>query len=100
MKAALGVDNAIRTQSLYKANPFIHFDSGQRLALKRLEEHGILFYGNHNYNNAIGIQLGKDNPYTTLPSTFISKTKTKVRAGTMRRISNGTLIASSSYGEK
>jgi len=31
------------------ANPFIYLDSGQQLALKRLEEHRILYYGNHHY---------------------------------------------------
>jgi DNA replication protein DnaC len=49
VKGALRVGNAIRTQSLCKTNPFKYLDSGQQLALKRLEEHKILFYGNHNY---------------------------------------------------
>jgi hypothetical protein len=52
------------------------------------------------YNNAIGIQLGKNNPWTFFHSTFISNTKAKVRAGGMLIISNGRLVASSSYGEK
>lgn len=52
------------------------------------------------YNNAIGIQLGKNNPGTFFHSTFISNTKAKVRTGGMRIISGGKLVVSSSYGEK
>ena len=52
------------------------------------------------YNNTIGIQLGKDNPWTFWHSTFISNTKAKVRAGKMLIISNGKLVSSNSYGEK
>jgi len=58
-KGALGVDNAIRTQSLCKTNPFKHLDSGQRLAMKRLEEHRILFYGNHNYASCFVYQTAQ-----------------------------------------
>jgi hypothetical protein len=52
------------------------------------------------HNNAIGIQLGKDNPTTLLHSTFKSKSRDKVRNGSARIISGGKLVASGYAGEK
>lgn len=52
------------------------------------------------YNNKIGIQLGVDNPNTYFHSTFISKTKEKVRGGKLYIIINNKLYWSDSYGEK
>lgn len=52
------------------------------------------------FNNAVGLQLAKDNPWTILHSTFISKSKEKCRNGELRIISNGVLVRSSSAGEK
>ncbi|VYS98756.1 Uncharacterised protein [Tyzzerella nexilis] len=52
------------------------------------------------FNNGVGLKLGKDNPGTVLHSTFISKSKEKVRSGACRRIVNGKLVATNSSGEK
>lgn len=52
------------------------------------------------YNNAIGIQLGKDNSFVFLHSTFIAKSKEKVRSGKAKIIKYGNLYPSNSYGEK
>lgn len=52
------------------------------------------------FNNGVGLKLGKDNPGTVLHSTFISKSKEKVRNGECRRIVNGKLVATNSVGEK
>lgn len=52
------------------------------------------------YNNAIGIQLGKDNSFVFFHSTFISKSKEKVRSGKAKIIKYGRLYPSNSYGEK
>lgn len=52
------------------------------------------------YNNAVGLRLGLDNPWTFFHSTFISNTKSKVRTGKMLVISNGKLVPSNSFGEK
>lgn len=52
------------------------------------------------YNNKMGIQLGKDNPNTIKHSTFISKTKEKVRGGKLKIIKNKKLTWSDKNGEK
>lgn len=52
------------------------------------------------FNNAVGLQLAKDNPWTIWHSTFISKSKEKCRNGELRIISNNVLVKSSSVGEK
>lgn len=52
------------------------------------------------YNNGIGIQLGKDYPNTILHSTFISRTKEKVKGGKCYIISSNKLVWSNSNGEK
>lgn len=52
------------------------------------------------FNNGVGLKLGKDNPGTVLHSTFISKSKEKVRNGECGRIVNGKLVATNSVGEK
>lgn len=52
------------------------------------------------FNNNVGIQLGKDYPYTILHSTFISKSKEKVRGGKLYVIKQNKLYWSNSYGEK
>ena len=46
------------------------------------------------------LKLGKDNPGTVLHSTFISKSKEKVRSGACRRIVNGKLVTTNSSSEK
>eukprot|EP00775_Hariotina_reticulata_P001420 gene1420-1762_t len=52
------------------------------------------------FNNAVGLQLARDNPWTIFHSTFISLTKAKCRAGALRIIVNNALVRSSSVGEK
>ncbi|MBK7800084.1 MAG: hypothetical protein IPJ53_13360 [Saprospiraceae bacterium] len=52
------------------------------------------------FNNSVGIQLGKDYPYTILHSTFISKSKEKARSGKLYIIKQNKLYWSNSYGEK
>jgi len=52
------------------------------------------------FNNEVGLQLAEDFPNTFWHSTFISKSKAKVSGGYCRRISNDSLIATSTYGLK
>lgn len=52
------------------------------------------------YNNSIGLQLGKSYPNTILHSTFVNKTKEKVRNGSCKRIVNNKLVSTNSSGEK
>lgn len=52
------------------------------------------------YNNAIGINLGKNNPNVYFTSTFADLTQKQVRLGTMKTISNNKLVWSNSIGEK
>jgi len=52
------------------------------------------------HNNSIGLQLGKSYPNTTLHSTFIKKSKEKVRNGSCKRIVNNKLVSTNSSGEK
>jgi len=53
------------------------------------------------YNNQVGINLGIANPSTFLQSTFVSKTKEKVRRiGGCIILVNGRYYWSNSYGEK
>jgi hypothetical protein len=52
------------------------------------------------FNNAVGLELGQDNPFTILHSTFVSKSKAKVHDGYCKIISGTTLVWSGSYGEK
>ena len=51
------------------------------------------------FNNAVGVQLAKDNPWTIWHSTFIGKSK-KCCNGNLRIINNDKLVRSSSTGEK
>jgi hypothetical protein len=51
------------------------------------------------HNNGVGLQLGSANPNTVLHSTFIDKTKQKVRNGDCRIISGASLARSNAYGE-
>ena len=52
------------------------------------------------YNNAIGLALARENPYTVWHSTFKSKTREAVRNGRCRIIVNGNLTNSNSNNEK
>lgn len=52
------------------------------------------------HNNSIGLQLGKSYPNTKLHSTFIKKSKEKVRNGSCKRIVNNKLVKTNSSGEK
>jgi hypothetical protein len=52
------------------------------------------------YNNAIGIQLGKDNPKMIKNNAFILKTKECVRSGKLKIIKNKQIAWSDKTGEK
>lgn len=52
------------------------------------------------YNNAVGLKLGRDNPATTLHSTFVKNSKQKVSGGYCRINKNGILVKSNSEGAK
>jgi hypothetical protein len=52
------------------------------------------------FNNSVGLQLARDNPWTRWHSTFIRKTIEKVRTGKFRIIKNGQLVQSNSVGQK
>lgn len=52
------------------------------------------------HNNSIGLNLGLEYPNTISHSTFISKSKEKVRNGSAKRIVDGRLTSTNYNGEK
>lgn len=52
------------------------------------------------HNNAVGLQLARNNPSTVAHSTFKNKTREKVRNGSCRRIVGTSLVGTNSSGEK